>query len=182
MKRVTGIGGIFIKSANTARCARGTGSISASTSRSGAAPRFDGTGLTIPTVTAPPYGACSRHRPTTSNPVPRRSWCNYRVEKLHELLAVLREEGCQVVGEPRIPNSANSAGSWTPTATRSNCGNRPRGNDMAKQLFTATRSREFRGLRGDCRVWRSRYRRRQVAPHAHASARAVLSTRKAARR
>ena len=99
MKRVTGIGGIFIKSANTARLREwyqkhlgidveswgGTAFQWAGTHNP------DGHGTTVWNV----FEASSNYfEPSTA-----AFMVNYRVENLHALIAALREEGCQVVGD-----------------------------------------------------------------------------------
>jgi predicted enzyme related to lactoylglutathione lyase len=97
MKRVTGIGGIFIKSANTARLrawyqkhlgidiAEWGGA-----SFDWAGPHNpDGRGTTAWTL----FDASSNYFDPSSAPF----MVNYRVENLRDLIAVLREEGCQVI-------------------------------------------------------------------------------------
>lgn len=101
MKRVTGIGGIFIKSANTARLrAWYQKHLGIDVEEwGGTAFRWqgphnpDGHGTTVWSV----FEASSNYFEPGTAPF----MVNYRVEKLQELLAVLREEGCQVVGEPQ---------------------------------------------------------------------------------
>ncbi len=99
MKRVTGIGGIFIKSADTKRLRdwyqkhlgieieewggtafRWTGPHNP-----------DGRGATIWSV----FEASSSYFEPSAAPF----MVNYRVENLHSLLAELRNEGCQVTGD-----------------------------------------------------------------------------------
>jgi predicted enzyme related to lactoylglutathione lyase len=101
MKRVTGIGGIFIKTADTRRLrewyqkhlgidiAEWGGA-----SFNWAGPHNpDGHGTTAWCM----FEASSNYFDPSTAPF----MVNYRVDKLHDLLAVLREEGCQVVGEPQ---------------------------------------------------------------------------------
>ena len=101
MKRVTGIGGIFIKTANTTRLrewyqkhlgidiAEWGGA-----SFSWAGPHNpDGHGTTAWCM----FDASSNYFDPSTAPF----MVNYRVDKLHDLLAILRDEGCQVVGEPQ---------------------------------------------------------------------------------
>jgi predicted enzyme related to lactoylglutathione lyase len=101
MKRVTGIGGIFIKSANTARLRewyqKHLGIDIADwggASFSWAGPHNpDGHGTTAWCM----FDASSNY----FDPSSAAFMVNYRVDKLHDLLAALREEGCNVVGEPQ---------------------------------------------------------------------------------
>jgi hypothetical protein len=49
---------------------------------------------------------------------------NFRVASLRRTLTALKEVGVRVsTRRPRNPRTASSAGSWTPKATASNCGN-----------------------------------------------------------
>jgi len=101
MKRVTGIGGIFIKSANTARLRAwyqkhlgiNVEEWGGTAFRWAGPHNPDGHGTTVWSV----FEASSDYFGPSTAPF----MVNYRVEKLHDLLAVLREEGCQVVGEPQ---------------------------------------------------------------------------------
>jgi len=101
MKRVTGIGGIFIKSANTARLRewyqKHLGIDIAEwggTSFDWAGPHNpDGHGTTAWSL----FDASSNYFEPSTAPF----MVNYRVENLHGLLAALREEGCQVIGDPQ---------------------------------------------------------------------------------
>jgi len=101
MKRVTGIGGIFIKSKDPAR-------LKAWYREHLGMDVQDWGGMTFPW-----------HTPESPNPDGMTVWSvfdasskyfdpstapfmvNYRVENLHELLAALREEGCKVVCDPQ---------------------------------------------------------------------------------
>jgi predicted enzyme related to lactoylglutathione lyase len=97
MKRVTGIGGIFIKSADPKRLRDwyqkhlgidveewgGTAFRWANPDNPA------GTGSTVWSV----FEASSNYFEPSNAPF----MVNYRVDKLHDLLAVLRKEGCQVV-------------------------------------------------------------------------------------
>lgn len=101
MKRVTGIGGVFIKSADTARLRAwyqkhlgiDVEEWGGTAFRWAGPHNVDGHGTTVWSV----FEASSNYFEPSTAPF----MINYRVEKLHELLAVLREEGCQVVGEPQ---------------------------------------------------------------------------------
>jgi len=99
MKRVTGIGGIFIKSANPARLRdwyqKHLGIAVESwggTAFSWAGPHNpDGHGTTVWNI----FEASSTYYDPSTAPF----MVNYRVDNLHALVAALREEGCQVVGK-----------------------------------------------------------------------------------
>jgi len=101
MKRVTGIGGVFIKSADTARLRAwyqkhlgiDVEEWGGTAFRWAGPHNPDGHGTTVWSV----FEASSNYFEPGTAPF----MINYRVEKLHELLAVLREEGCQVIGEPQ---------------------------------------------------------------------------------
>jgi predicted enzyme related to lactoylglutathione lyase len=99
MKRVTGIGGIFIKSANPARLREWYQKHLGIDVESWGGIAFqwagphnpDGHGTTVWNV----FEASSNYfEPSTA-----AFMVNYRVENLHALIAALREEGCQVVGD-----------------------------------------------------------------------------------
>jgi predicted enzyme related to lactoylglutathione lyase len=99
MKRVTGIGGIFIKSANPARLREwyqkhlgiDVESWGGTAFQWAGAHNPDGHGTTVWNV----FEASSNYfEPSTA-----AFMVNYRVENLHALIAALREEGCQVVGD-----------------------------------------------------------------------------------
>jgi predicted enzyme related to lactoylglutathione lyase len=91
MKRVTGIGGVFIKSADPARLRdwyrRHLGI--AFEEWGGYAFRWDGTGTTVWSI----FEAKSSYFDPSSAQV----MINYRVADLHGLIAALRAEGCQVM-------------------------------------------------------------------------------------
>jgi len=99
MKRVTGIGGIFIKSANPARLRdwykKHLGVEVESwggTAFSWAGPHNpDGHGTTVWNI----FEASSNYFEPSTAPF----MVNYRVDNLQALVAALREEGCQVVGK-----------------------------------------------------------------------------------
>jgi catechol 2,3-dioxygenase-like lactoylglutathione lyase family enzyme len=96
MKRVTGIGGIFFKSTDPRRSARGTRSISELMYKNGVAPRFDWKGPDNPegegTTAWSLFAADTDHFAPSSSPF----MINYRVDDLPALLAALRAEGVQV--------------------------------------------------------------------------------------
>jgi predicted enzyme related to lactoylglutathione lyase len=110
MKRVTGIGGIFIKSADTARLRDwyqkhlgipieawgGTAFRWAGTHNPG------GHGTTVWSV----FEASSNYFSPSQSPF----MVNYRVEDLHALLAALRAEGCQV--EDKVDESEYGKFGW----------------------------------------------------------------------
>jgi predicted enzyme related to lactoylglutathione lyase len=97
MKRVTGIGGIFIKSANTERLRAwykkhlgiDVESWGGTAFRWAGDHNPDGHGTTVWSV----FEASSNYFEPSTAPF----MVNYRVDKLHDLIAVLREEGCQVI-------------------------------------------------------------------------------------
>ena len=96
MKRVTGIGGIFIKSANTERLREWYRKHLGIPVEAWGGTAFhwagpdnpDGHGTTVWSV----FEASSNY----FNPSQAPFMVNYRVDKLHPLLAALRAEGCQV--------------------------------------------------------------------------------------
>ena len=98
MKRVTGIGGIFFKSANPARLRDWyTKHLGIDIEEwGGTAFRWagphnpDGHGTTVWNI----FDASSKYYDPSTAPF----MVNYRVENVHALVAALREEGCQVVG------------------------------------------------------------------------------------
>jgi len=55
---------------------------------------------------------------------------NYRVEDLAALLKALREEGCNVLEKTDDSSTGNLDGSWIQRATKLNYGNRPKGNEL----------------------------------------------------
>ena len=55
---------------------------------------------------------------------------NYRVEDLAALLKALREEGCNVLRRPTTRSTGNSDGSWIQRTTKWNSGNRHKGNEV----------------------------------------------------
>jgi predicted enzyme related to lactoylglutathione lyase len=97
MKRVTGIGGNVIKSANTARLRAwyqkhlgiDVESWGGTAFRWAGPHNPDGHGTTVWSV----FEASSSYFEPSTAPF----MVNYRVENLHGLIAVLREEGCQVI-------------------------------------------------------------------------------------
>jgi len=101
MKRVTGVGGIFIKSANAERLRAWYQKHLGINVESWGGAAFqwagshnpDGHGTTVWNV----FEASSNY----FEPSAAAFMVNYRVENLHALIAALREEGCQVVGEPQ---------------------------------------------------------------------------------
>ena len=97
MKRVTGIGGIFIKSENTARLRAwyqkhlgiDVEEWGGTAFRWAGPHNPDGHGTTVWSV----FEASSKYFEPSSAPF----MVNYRVDKLHDLIAVLRQEGCEVI-------------------------------------------------------------------------------------
>lgn len=97
MKRVTGIGGIFIKSADTARLRAwykkhlgiDVEDWGGTAFRWAGAHNPDGHGTTVWSV----FEASSNYFEPSTAPF----MVNYRVDDVRALIAVLREEGCQVI-------------------------------------------------------------------------------------
>lgn len=116
--RVTGIGGIFIKAKDPAMLRSWYKThLGIDVQAWGGTPfRWaDGSGHPIAGKTAWFVGDGKNFAPSTSS-----FMVNYRVSELNGLLATLRAEGCEVM--EKTEESASLAGSWTPKATRWNCG------------------------------------------------------------
>lgn len=94
MQRVTGIGGIFFKSRDPAALAEWYRVHLGLDVQPWGGVAFEGaTG----TTTWSPFQADTQHFAPSTAPF----MVNYRVADLHGLLAALRAEGCEVVGEPQ---------------------------------------------------------------------------------
>lgn len=94
MKRVTGIGGIFFKSRDPAALAEWYRVHLGLDVQPWGGVAFEGaTG----TTTWSPFKADTEYFAPSAAPF----MVNYRVADLHGLLAALRAEGCEVVGEPQ---------------------------------------------------------------------------------
>ena len=128
MKRVTGIGGIFIKSADTDAPARLVPEASRRRRRrTGVAPRSDWAGPRNPgwhgTTVWSLFDASSNYFEPSNAPF----MVNYRVEEPASVAGGTAQG--RLPGRRRAsrnPSSASSAGCSIPTATRSSCGSRPR--------------------------------------------------------
>jgi catechol 2,3-dioxygenase-like lactoylglutathione lyase family enzyme len=88
LKRVTGIGGIFIKSADPARLREWYRRHLGLDIEAWGGTAFTGPGTTVWNL----FEASSNYFAPSQAPF----MVNYRVERLHPLLAALRAEGCQV--------------------------------------------------------------------------------------
>ncbi len=110
MKRVTGIGGIFFK-ANDPVAVRAWYQKHLGIDVQewgGAAFRWtdsNGNPTTGTTIWSVAEAGGNYFAPSTPS-----FMVNYRVADLHALIQVLRTEGCNVMGRPRSPNTASSAG------------------------------------------------------------------------
>ena len=93
MKRVTGIGGIFFKSRDPAALAEWYRLHLGLDVQPWGGVVFDGAGQT----TWSPFKADTDYFAPSTAPF----MVNFRVADLHALLAALRAEGCEVVGEPQ---------------------------------------------------------------------------------
>ena len=97
MKRVTGIGGIFIKSADTKRLREWYRKhLGIDISEWGGA-SFKWAGPDNPSGQGTTVWSVFEASSNYFDPGKAPFMVNYRVDKLHPLLAALREEGCQVV-------------------------------------------------------------------------------------
>ena len=129
MRRVTGIGGIFMSAKDPkALCAWYKKHLGIDVQDWGGAAFTwtDSEGNPIKGTTAWSIGpADGKHfAPSKST-----FMVNYRVEDLAALLKALREEGCNVSRRPTTRSTGNSDGSWIQRATRLNSGNRHKGNE-----------------------------------------------------
>ncbi|MBK8290481.1 MAG: VOC family protein [Flammeovirgaceae bacterium] len=100
MKRVTGLGGVFFKTADSKKIKEWYGKhLGLPVDEYGASFRWidiDNKEAATPALTAwSPFKADT----TYFNPSEKQFMFNYRVENLVELLSVLKEEGVQIVGE-----------------------------------------------------------------------------------
>jgi catechol 2,3-dioxygenase-like lactoylglutathione lyase family enzyme len=102
MKRVTGIGGIFFKSADPARLHAWYRQHLGIDVQSWGGAAFTGEGMTVWSVSAASSG--------NFGPGGAPFMVNYRVDRLHPLLAALRAEGCQV--EDKVDESEFGKFGW----------------------------------------------------------------------
>jgi hypothetical protein len=118
MKRVTGIGGIFFKAKDApALQAWYTRHLGIDVQEWGgtAFPWTDGEGKPVAGTTAWSIGSAQGDpfAPSTAT-----FMVNYRVEDLHALVKVLREEGCNVLEKIDVPSTGSVPGSSIQMETR----------------------------------------------------------------
>jgi predicted enzyme related to lactoylglutathione lyase len=100
MKRVTGLGGVFFKTADPKKIKEGYGKhLGLRVDEYGASFRW--VDIYDKEAKAPALTACSPFKDDTTyfQPSEKQYMFNYGVENLVELLNVLKEEGVQIVGE-----------------------------------------------------------------------------------
>lgn len=98
MKRVTGIGGIFIKTADTKRLREWYQAHLGIDIAEWGGTSFQWTGPHNPSGTGSTAWSLFEASSNYFEPSAAPFMVNYRVENVHALLAELRKEGCQVVG------------------------------------------------------------------------------------
>ena len=148
MKRVTGIGGIFFKAKDAPALQACTSGTSESMSRNGVARRSPGPTVKVSRLPEPPSGPLVRRKVTSLGPSAAMFMVNYRVEDLHALVKVLREEGCNVL--EKIDDSEVREVAWVIASRKDKvqlC-NRLPANDPGSQMRTGSNwSRSPRGIK-----------------------------------